>query len=55
MKCTCENPDPIEITDESFEGLFTDTPIKAERSFMCGRCGLTIPHDDGPYVPGVIE
>lgn len=51
--CQCERPQPIDITDEEFLGLFDETPIRVEQFQFCGRCGLELAPDNGPYpLPG---
>lgn len=45
MKCNCANPDPIEVTDETFEGLFDEIPVVALVHWLCGRCGRPIDNE----------
>lgn len=47
--CQCERPQPIDVTDEEFLGLFDETPLRVERFQLCGRCGLELAPDDGGY------
>jgi hypothetical protein len=49
--CTCEKPKSVTVTEESFGGLFMDTPATASQYAYCDRCLLQIPH--APARPGV--
>ena len=39
VTCACRTPKPVEITEETFEGLFVDTPASTAYAITCDRCG----------------
>lgn len=47
--CTCSDPKPVDITDETFVGLFYATPIERGLFKMCERCTRVIEPDDAGY------
>jgi hypothetical protein len=53
MTCHCKHPKPVTVSDQTFGGLFTDTPESASEYAYCDRCLLQIPQP--PHArPGVL-
>ena len=38
-QCDCKQPKPVTITDEQFDGMFSDVPIYVATWRMCDKCG----------------
>jgi hypothetical protein len=52
MTCHCKHPKPVTVSDQTFGGLFEDTPETDAIYAYCDRCLLQIAHP--PHArPGV--
>ncbi len=51
-RCACERPKPVEVQDETYEGLFAETPLIAVTWHYCARCGGAIAADHQPVRVG---
>lgn len=38
----CKHAKAVELTEETFVGLFTDTPISTASARQCERCGALV-------------
>ena len=36
--CRCATPKPVRVTDETFEGLFSDVPVTSTNDLYCDQC-----------------
>jgi hypothetical protein len=41
-RCTCGKPKPVEVTTDTFGGLFLDVPMESVTYVYCDRCALTM-------------
>ena len=49
--CRCEIPKPVKVTDETFTGLFAETPVSSVTYLYCDNCAGIVARITSEPVP----